>query len=147
MEGQGTTCGSPGTWSGQVLVFDVPAKGPNIVLCEELNVHQAPVTDIAAEPAQGQVTAPSQSRLCFHLLADSGAEQGPLFPGCSTHRPARKAELLPSAVGVTQGRGLMLLRHCPALPAVWASQTQSEPLQEASPSPSSPWKAAPCLAG
>ncbi|XP_031798264.1 WD repeat-containing protein 54 [Sarcophilus harrisii] len=59
-----------GTWSGRVLVFDVPAKGPNIVLSEELDVHQAPITDIAAEPAQGQdcvadvVTADDSGLLC-----------------------------------------------------------------------------------
>lgn len=46
-----------GTWSGRVLVFDIPAKGPNIVLSEELAGHQTPITDIATEPAQGQVSA------------------------------------------------------------------------------------------
>jgi len=45
-----------GTWSGRVLVFDIPAKGPNIVLSEELAGHQTSVTDIATEPAQGQVS-------------------------------------------------------------------------------------------
>ncbi|XP_016278868.1 WD repeat-containing protein 54 isoform X1 [Monodelphis domestica] len=59
-----------GTWSGRVLVFDVPAKGPNIMLSEELNEHRVPVTDIAAEPAQGQdcvadvVTADDSGLLC-----------------------------------------------------------------------------------
>ncbi|XP_076990766.1 WD repeat-containing protein 54 isoform X3 [Tamandua tetradactyla] len=59
-----------GTWSGRVLVFDIPAKGPNIVLSEELAGHQTPVTDIAAEPAQGQdcmtdvVTADDSGLLC-----------------------------------------------------------------------------------
>ncbi|XP_074130359.1 WD repeat-containing protein 54 [Sminthopsis crassicaudata] len=59
-----------GTWSGRVLVFDVPVKGPNIVLSEELDVHQASITDIAAEPAQGQdcvadvVTADDSGLLC-----------------------------------------------------------------------------------
>ncbi|XP_043828457.1 WD repeat-containing protein 54 isoform X2 [Dromiciops gliroides] len=59
-----------GTCSGRVLVFDVPAKGPNIVLSEELDEHQVPVTDIAAEPAQGQdcvadvVTADDSGLLC-----------------------------------------------------------------------------------
>lgn len=48
--------GSAGTWSGRVLVFDIPAKGPNIVLSEELAGHQTSVTDIATEPAQGQVS-------------------------------------------------------------------------------------------
>lgn len=48
--------GSAGTWSGRILVFDIPAKGPNIVLSEELAGHQTPVTDIATEPAQGQVS-------------------------------------------------------------------------------------------
>lgn len=48
--------GSAGMWSGRVLVFDIPAKGPNIVLSEELAGHQTPVTDIATEPAQGQVS-------------------------------------------------------------------------------------------
>ncbi|XP_074086130.1 WD repeat-containing protein 54 [Macrotis lagotis] len=59
-----------GTWSGRVLVFDVPVKGHNIVLSEELEEHQAPITDIAAEPAQGQdcvadvVTADDSGLLC-----------------------------------------------------------------------------------
>ncbi|XP_037663176.1 WD repeat-containing protein 54 isoform X3 [Choloepus didactylus] len=59
-----------GTWSGRVLVFDIPAKGPNIVLSEELARHQAPITDIATEPAQGQdcvadmVTADDSGLLC-----------------------------------------------------------------------------------
>ncbi|XP_066863454.1 WD repeat-containing protein 54 isoform X2 [Kogia breviceps] len=59
-----------GMWSGRVLVFDIPAKGPNIVLSEELAGHQTPVTDIAAEPAQGQdcvadmVTADDSGLLC-----------------------------------------------------------------------------------
>nr|XP_036883106.1 WD repeat-containing protein 54 isoform X1 [Manis javanica] len=59
-----------GTWSGRVLVFDIPAKGPNIVLSEELAGHQTPVTDIAMEPAQGQdcmadmVTADDSGLLC-----------------------------------------------------------------------------------
>uniref|UniRef100_A0A8C9AGX5 WD repeat domain 54 n=1 Tax=Prolemur simus TaxID=1328070 RepID=A0A8C9AGX5_PROSS len=59
-----------GTWSGQVLVFDIPAKGPNIVLSEELAGHQTPVTDIATESAQGQdcvvdmVTADDSGLLC-----------------------------------------------------------------------------------
>lgn len=39
-----------------MLVFDIPAKGPHIVLSEELDGHQTPVTDIASEPAEGQVT-------------------------------------------------------------------------------------------
>lgn len=45
-----------GTWSGRILVFDIPAKGPNIVLNEELAGHQTPITDIATERAQGQVS-------------------------------------------------------------------------------------------
>uniref|UniRef100_A0A8C9C5N4 WD repeat domain 54 n=1 Tax=Phocoena sinus TaxID=42100 RepID=A0A8C9C5N4_PHOSS len=59
-----------GMWSGRVLVFDIPAKGPNIVLSEELAGHQTPVTDIATEPAQGQdcvadmVTADDSGLLC-----------------------------------------------------------------------------------
>uniref|UniRef100_A0A2K5R4F0 WD repeat domain 54 n=1 Tax=Cebus imitator TaxID=2715852 RepID=A0A2K5R4F0_CEBIM len=59
-----------GTWSGRVLVFDIPAKGPNIVLSEELAGHQTPITDIATEPAQGQdcvadmVTADDSGLLC-----------------------------------------------------------------------------------
>uniref|UniRef100_A0A8D2DZ69 WD repeat domain 54 n=1 Tax=Sciurus vulgaris TaxID=55149 RepID=A0A8D2DZ69_SCIVU len=59
-----------GTWTGRVLVFDIPAKGPNIVLSEELAGHQTPVTDIATEPAQGQdsvadmVTADDSGLLC-----------------------------------------------------------------------------------
>ncbi|XP_010629862.1 WD repeat-containing protein 54 isoform X3 [Fukomys damarensis] len=59
-----------GTWSGRVLVFDIPAKGPNIMLSEELAGHQTPVTDIAAEPVQGQdgmadmVTADDSGSLC-----------------------------------------------------------------------------------
>ncbi|XP_008575177.1 PREDICTED: WD repeat-containing protein 54 isoform X3 [Galeopterus variegatus] len=59
-----------GTWSGRVLVFDIPAKGPNIVLSEELAGHQTAVTDIATEPAQGQdcvadmVTADDSGLLC-----------------------------------------------------------------------------------
>ncbi|XP_023408558.1 WD repeat-containing protein 54 isoform X1 [Loxodonta africana] len=59
-----------GTWSGRVLVFDIPVKGPNIALCEELGGHQTPVTDIAVEPAQGQdcvadmVTADDSGLLC-----------------------------------------------------------------------------------
>ncbi|XP_049640324.1 WD repeat-containing protein 54 [Suncus etruscus] len=71
-----------GTWSGRVLVFDIPAKGPHIVLSEELDGHQTPVTDIASEPAEGQdcvanvVTADDSGLLCvwrsgheFKLLA------------------------------------------------------------------------------
>ncbi|XP_059798526.1 WD repeat-containing protein 54 isoform X2 [Balaenoptera ricei] len=59
-----------GMWSGRVLVFDIPAKGPNIVLSEELAGHQTPVTDIATEPAEGQdcvadvVTADDSGLLC-----------------------------------------------------------------------------------
>ncbi|XP_008062561.2 WD repeat-containing protein 54 [Carlito syrichta] len=59
-----------GTWSGRVLVFDIPAKGPNIVLSKELAGHQTPITDIASEPAQGQdcvadmVTADDSGLLC-----------------------------------------------------------------------------------
>ncbi|XP_052030045.1 WD repeat-containing protein 54 isoform X1 [Apodemus sylvaticus] len=59
-----------GTWSGRVLVFDIPAKGPNIVLSEELAGHQTPITDIATERAQGQdgvadmVTADDSGVLC-----------------------------------------------------------------------------------
>ncbi|XP_004437211.1 PREDICTED: WD repeat-containing protein 54 isoform X1 [Ceratotherium simum simum] len=59
-----------GTWSGRVLVFDIPAKGPNVVLSEELAGHQTPVTDIATELAQGQdcmadvVTADDSGLLC-----------------------------------------------------------------------------------
>lgn len=37
-------------------MFDIPAKGPNIVLNEELAGHQTPITDIATERAQGQVS-------------------------------------------------------------------------------------------
>ncbi|EQB76929.1 WD repeat-containing protein 54-like protein [Camelus ferus] len=61
---------SLGAWSGRVLVFDIPAKGPHIVLSEELAGHQTPVTDIATEPAQGQdcvadmVTADDSGLLC-----------------------------------------------------------------------------------
>ncbi|XP_076990765.1 WD repeat-containing protein 54 isoform X2 [Tamandua tetradactyla] len=50
--------------------FICVAKGPNIVLSEELAGHQTPVTDIAAEPAQGQdcmtdvVTADDSGLLC-----------------------------------------------------------------------------------
>uniref|UniRef100_A0A8C9UTE4 WD repeat domain 54 n=1 Tax=Spermophilus dauricus TaxID=99837 RepID=A0A8C9UTE4_SPEDA len=59
-----------GTWTGRVLVFDIPAKGPNIVLSEELAGHHTAVTDIATEPAQGQdsvadmVTADDSGLLC-----------------------------------------------------------------------------------
>ncbi|XP_055971323.1 WD repeat-containing protein 54 isoform X2 [Sorex fumeus] len=59
-----------GTWSGRILVFDIPPKGPNIVLSEELDGHQTPVTDIATEPAEGQdcmadmVTADDSGSLC-----------------------------------------------------------------------------------
>ncbi|KAF6107099.1 WD repeat domain 54 [Phyllostomus discolor] len=59
-----------GTWSGRVLVFDVPAKGPNIVLSEELAGHLTSVTDIASEHAQEQdciadmVTADDSGLLC-----------------------------------------------------------------------------------
>ncbi|KAI4587070.1 WD repeat-containing protein 54 isoform X1 [Ovis aries] len=59
-----------GTWSGRVLVFDIPTKGPNIVLSEELARHQTPISDIATEPAQGQdcmadtVTADDSGLLC-----------------------------------------------------------------------------------
>ncbi|KAM4804487.1 WD repeat-containing protein 54 isoform X2 [Urocitellus parryii] len=59
-----------GTWTGRVLVFDIPPKGPNIVLSEELAGHQTAVTDIATEPAQGQdsvadmVTADDSGLLC-----------------------------------------------------------------------------------
>lgn len=59
-----------GTWSGRILVFDIPAKGPNIVLNEELAGHQTPITDIATERAQGQdgvadmVTADDSGVLC-----------------------------------------------------------------------------------
>ncbi|XP_061066941.1 WD repeat-containing protein 54 isoform X2 [Eubalaena glacialis] len=50
--------------------FICVAKGPNIVLSEELAGHQTPVTDIATEPAQGQdcvadmVTADDSGSLC-----------------------------------------------------------------------------------
>lgn len=47
---------SAGTWSGRVLVFDIPAKGPNIVLSEELAGHLTSITDIASEPVQEQVS-------------------------------------------------------------------------------------------
>lgn len=50
-----------------MLVFDIPAKGPNIVLSEELAGHQTAVTDIATEPAQGQV-----SRLLLSILVSLG---------------------------------------------------------------------------
>ncbi|KAM6221656.1 WD repeat-containing protein 54 [Rhynchocyon petersi] len=59
-----------GTWSGQVLVFDIPAKGPNIALCEELAGHQTPITDIASEASEGEdraadlVTADDSGLLC-----------------------------------------------------------------------------------
>lgn len=53
----GTLVLAAGTWSGRVLVFDIPAKGPNIVLSEELAGHQTPITDIATERAQGQVSS------------------------------------------------------------------------------------------
>ncbi|ERE66251.1 WD repeat-containing protein 54 [Cricetulus griseus] len=59
-----------GTWSGRILVFDIPAKGTNIVLNEELAGHQTPITDIATERAQGQdgvadmVTADDSGVLC-----------------------------------------------------------------------------------
>lgn len=46
-----------GMWSGRVLVFDIPLKGPNIVLSEELAAHPASVTDIASQPAQEPVSA------------------------------------------------------------------------------------------
>ncbi|MEJ1286575.1 WD repeat domain 54 [Cricetulus griseus] len=61
---------SSGTWSGRILVFDIPAKGTNIVLNEELAGHQTPITDIATERAQGQdgvadmVTADDSGVLC-----------------------------------------------------------------------------------
>lgn len=45
-----------GMWSGRVLVFDIPVKGPNIVLSEELAGHPTSVTDIASEPAQEPVS-------------------------------------------------------------------------------------------
>ncbi|XP_036729124.1 WD repeat-containing protein 54 isoform X6 [Balaenoptera musculus] len=55
-----------GMWSGRVLVFDIPAKGSNIVLSEELAGHQTPVTDIATEPAQGQLDCkPLENRDCI----------------------------------------------------------------------------------
>lgn len=68
--------GSVGTWSGRVLVFDIPTKGPNIVLSEELARHQTPITDIATEPAQGQVSGsplpvPVNLR-AFHTLRKQG---------------------------------------------------------------------------
>nr|KAF6430523.1 WD repeat domain 54 [Molossus molossus] len=47
-----------GTWSGRVLVFDIPAKGPNIVLSEELSGHPTSVTDIASKPAQEKLKTP-----------------------------------------------------------------------------------------
>ncbi|XP_002709769.3 WD repeat-containing protein 54 isoform X1 [Oryctolagus cuniculus] len=59
-----------GTWSGRVLVFDIPAKGPNIMLSEELAGHQTSITDIATEPVQGGdcmadvVTADDSGLLC-----------------------------------------------------------------------------------
>ncbi|KAM8785635.1 WD repeat-containing protein 54 isoform 1-T4 [Rhynchonycteris naso] len=59
-----------GTWSGRVLVFDIPDKGSNIVLSEELAGHPTSVTDIASEPAQKQdcmahmVTADDSGLLC-----------------------------------------------------------------------------------
>ncbi|XP_077885102.1 WD repeat-containing protein 54 isoform X2 [Ictidomys tridecemlineatus] len=67
---QGVLVLAAGTWTGRVLVFDIPAKGPNIVLSEELAGHQTAVTDIATEPAQGQdsvadmVTADDSGLLC-----------------------------------------------------------------------------------
>lgn len=51
-------------------MFDIPTKGPNIVLSEELARHQTPISDIATEPAQGQdcmadtVTADDSGLLC-----------------------------------------------------------------------------------
>ncbi|KAF6107100.1 WD repeat domain 54 [Phyllostomus discolor] len=58
---------SAGTWSGRVLVFDVPAKGPNIVLSEELAGHLTSVTDIASEHAQEQDPAGEKGKgsLCL----------------------------------------------------------------------------------
>ncbi|XP_038600451.1 WD repeat-containing protein 54 [Tachyglossus aculeatus] len=61
-----------GTGSGRVLVFDVPPKGPNVTLSEELLEHRVPVTDIAAEAGPGQaqgdaadvVTADDDGQLC-----------------------------------------------------------------------------------
>uniref|UniRef100_K7EAX2 WD repeat domain 54 n=1 Tax=Ornithorhynchus anatinus TaxID=9258 RepID=K7EAX2_ORNAN len=59
-----------GTGSGRVLVFDVPPRGPNVTLSEELREHRAPVTDVAAEAGPGQggaedvVTADDDGQLC-----------------------------------------------------------------------------------
>uniref|UniRef100_A0A8C5P317 WD repeat domain 54 n=1 Tax=Jaculus jaculus TaxID=51337 RepID=A0A8C5P317_JACJA len=63
-----------GTWSGRVLVFDIPTKGPNIVLREELVGHQTPVTSISTEPSKRQdivadlVTADDSGLLCVWQL-------------------------------------------------------------------------------
>ena len=63
--------GSAGTWSGQVLVFDIPTKGPNIVLSEELARHQTPISDIATEPARYSSAEPRDTcpLICLTLAS------------------------------------------------------------------------------
>lgn len=72
---------SAGTWSGRVLVFDIPAKGPNIVLSEELAGHLTSVTDVTSEPAQEQVSG-------FPLLIPVSLGAFPVLgsrrPGCQS---------------------------------------------------------------
>lgn len=57
-----------------MLVFDIPAKGPNIVLNEELAGHQTPITDIATERAQGQVSTLPLAILVPHLGLSSATK-------------------------------------------------------------------------
>lgn len=55
-------------------MFDIPAKGPNIVLNEELAEHQTPITDIATEHAQGQVSTLPLAILVTHMGLSSATK-------------------------------------------------------------------------
>ncbi|XP_059973251.1 WD repeat-containing protein 54 isoform X3 [Mesoplodon densirostris] len=110
-----------GMWSGRVLVFDIPAKGPNVVLSEELAGHQTPVTDIASEPAQGQLDCkPLENRDCVADVVtadDSGLlcvwRSGPEFklltriPGFGV--PCPSVQLWQGTIAAGYGNGQLRL--------------------------------------
>ncbi|XP_029087940.1 WD repeat-containing protein 54 isoform X1 [Monodon monoceros] len=110
-----------GMWSGRVLVFDIPAKGPNIVLSEELAGHQTPITDIATEPAQGQLDCkPLENRDCVADMVtadDSGLlcvwQSGPEFklltriPGFGV--PCPSVQLWQGTIAAGYGNGQVRL--------------------------------------
>lgn len=101
-----------GTWSGRVLVFDIPAKGPNIVLSEELAGHPTSVTDIASEPAQGQeciadiVTADDSGLLCVWR---SGPEFKLLTQIPGFGEPCTSAQLWQGILAAGYGNGQVRL--------------------------------------